>query len=519
MMKQEIARDFLLDEELKSIRAAAEKNVTAANYAQLATAYNVRGQYELALAAAERATKLDEAHFTGWFEYAIAATTVGEKHLRDILARLNKLLAVTGENIGEIRTAMALTHYYLAEDTRANEITRKVLESGGANSHTFEVFGYIAYNGNDVKAAIRHFLQAVENDAGNFRAHWMIGHCWFELEDLEAAAASYQRALAIQPHFANAWFSLGKIYLVQEDLTTAYQCFSRCLGINPRIWDCYFTQADYYLGHRHHFNAIACCKRILELDPDDDVRAEALNYIGEVHLASRNYDKAREYFERTIAVDADDAVAHNNLGVTLMKKEMVDEAVGQFRRAAELDPTFAYPVTKLGQAYLYKRQSRAALEMFHKALEIDANEYWAWLGISEVHRKNRQYRKQLEATLRAAEISNDDSDVYNFMGIAFQSLRDYENAEKAYLRSLELDPLNRKAANNLGFLYEQLLKKTGDDAIREKAIAAWRQRLLICRETNTSTKGAWLHLVKLGVNEKTIDTWLRDAQAATDVQA
>ena len=504
--------EFLIDGHLKELVEHTQNMATARNYASLATAYNVRGMFIQALEAAEKATELEAEHFTGWFEYSIAATTTDEKHLRKILERLNELNTAGKGDSSEIKTAMALTHYYLAEDKRAMNIAHEVLEENGGVTHTFEVLGYIAYNSNDVKAAIRHFLKALEVDDSNFRAHWMTGHCWFELDDLSAAKASYQRAVELQPYFANAWFSLGKIYLVQEEIQRAYQCFNKCLSINPRMWDCYFTQADYYLGHRKHDHAISCCQRILELDPDVAIRAEALNYIGEVYLASRNFDVAQYYFEQAISVDNTDAVPFNNLGVTLMKQEHVDEAIELFKKAHELDSTFAYPITKLGQAFLFKRQLEDAMEMFKKALDTDPEEYWAWLGISEIHRKNRQYRKELEAIMKAAEICSDDSDVYNYMGIAFQSLRDYDSAEKAYTRSLELDPLNRKAANNLGFLYERFYEKSKDEKYREKAVAAWKQRLLICRDTAASTKGAITHLIKLGVEEKTITMWLNEEQ-------
>jgi tetratricopeptide (TPR) repeat protein len=506
--------DIIIDDELAALIQQAERAPLAENYSLLAKAYNIRGMFRSALHAAQKATQLDEEHFSGWFEYAIAATIHGETTLREILKQIEAMIADDKGNLGEMKTAKALTHYYLSEDNVAKSIAQEAIDGDTRLSHSYEVLGYISYNTNDSKQSIRHFLEAVKVDANNFRAHWMIGHCWFELDDLKAARDSYSRAVTIQPYFANAWFSLGKVFLVMDDIQNAYQCFYKCLSINPRMWDCYFTQADYYLGHRNYENAIASCKRILELIPDDGVLAETYNYIGEVYLASHDFISAQHYFELAAKTSQGDAVIYNNLGVTLLKQEHVDEAIAKFERAIELDPNFAYPITKLGHAFIFKRQFDKALEMFNRSLQADPNEYWAWLGISEVHRRNRQYRKELEAVMKAAEIAQDDSDVYNYMGIAFQSLRDYENSEKAYLRSLELDPFNRKAANNLGFLYERFLEKTDNELFREKAIGAWKQRLLICRDTNASTRGAISHLTKLGVEENTIEQWLAEGEVA-----
>ena len=509
--------DFLIDAELKSAVAKADKSNTADDFSGLAKAYNVRGMFSQALEAAENATELDNSHFFGWFENALAATTVGEPALRTILDRLEALVQNGGEYLGKIKTAKALTHYYLAEDTRAKNLAEEVIASGQDGTHIYEVLGYIAYDEEDTKTALRHFLKAIEEDEDNFRAHWMIGHCWFEFDDLDAALESYHRALELQPYFANAWFSIGKVYLVMEEVQTAYQCFNKCLSINPRMWDCYFTQSDYYLGHKAYRRAISYCLRILELDPDKIIVAEANNYIGEVLLVEGDFDAAHDYFQEAIRVESNNAVYFNNLGVTMMKQGNVDESIELFRKSSDLDPTFAYPVTKMGQAYLNKKDYDTATDMFEKALRIDEHEYWAWLGLSEVYRKKRKFRNQLEAVLKAAEICSDDSDVYNYMGIAFQSLKDFENAEKAYLRSLDLDPLNRKAANNLGFLYEKYLEKTSEPEYRDKAVAAWKQRLLICRDTGVSTGGAVKHLNKLGIDDAEIEVWLEEEENIKDM--
>lgn len=509
--------DFLIDGDLKKAVLEADKTNSADDYSKLAKAYNVRGMFSQALEAAEKATELDGCHFFGWFENAIAATTLGEAALRTIIERLKTILESGGEYQGKIKTALALTHYYLGEDRRAKAIAEEVIASGKGGTHIYEVLGYIAYDAEDIKTALRHFLKATGENDENFRAHWMTGHCWFEFDDLEAARESYQRSLELQPYFANAWFSIGKIYLVMEEVQTAYQCFNKCLSINPRMWDCYFTQSDYYLGNKAYRRAISYCLRILELDPDPIISAEANNYIGEVLLVEGDYETAKLYFQDAIKEESDNAVYFNNLGVTMLKQENVDEAIELFRRSSDLDPTFAYPVTKMGQAYLNKKDYETATEMFLKALSIDDEEYWAWLGLSEVHRKKRKFRNQLEAVLKAAEICSEDSDVYNYMGIAFQSLKDFENAEKAYLRSLDLDPLNRKTANNLGFLYEKYLEKTSEPEYRDKAVAAWKQRLLICRDTGVSTDGAVKHLNKLGVDDAEIEVWLEEEENIRDM--
>jgi tetratricopeptide (TPR) repeat protein len=504
--------DFLIDEELRELQRTAQANGGSEAFAVLAKAYNVRGMFPQALVAAERATKLEEISFTGWFEYAIAASATGEEHLKRIHESTQRLLIGNRGSVDKLKTALALTNYYLSNDQVATTLATEVIKSDPSNAHAHEVLGYIAFNENDFKKALEFFSKAIDADVSNFRAHWMTGHCHFELNNLAAARASYSEAINHQPYFANAWFSLGKVLLVDDKIQAAYQCFAKTLSINPRMWDCYFTQADYYLGHRLYVSAVASCQRILELNPDKRVSSEALNYIGEVYLVQRDFLSAQPYFEAAIDCSPDNAVPYNNMGVTLLKNEQIEEAVEFFKAAIAKDPNFAYPITKLGEAYFAQKHYREATEMFKKALTVDPKEYWAWLGLGQVYRRQRRYKKLLEAVQKALEIEKEDSDVYNYLGIAYELLKNYEKAEDAYILSLELDPFNRKAANNLGFLYEHFLKETGEPGFRKKAIRAWKQRLLICRDTDSSTKGAVDHLNKLGIDNKTIEGWLAEEE-------
>ncbi|HUX06833.1 MAG TPA: tetratricopeptide repeat protein [Acidobacteriota bacterium] len=511
--------DFLSDNELEDLRQAAEQDGGAVEFAALARAYNIRGMFPQALFAADRATTLDPVHFTGWFEYAIAASAIGEKPLRKIQRSTRELLEKGLGKVAEFKTALALTSYYLSGDEVAVQLAREALaeKAGGpADSHAYEVLGYIAYNADNFEEAQGHFAKALGVDDSNFRAHWMVGHCLFELGNIDQAKKSYICAVEHEQYFANAWFSLGKVFLVSDQLQPAYQCFGKTLSINPRMWDCYFTQADYYLGHQAYNSAIASCHRILELGPGGDVSSEALNYIGEIYLVMSDYPRAQRYFEEAIAFGPENAVIYNNLGVTLLKQERVEAAIEHFHSAISKDPEFAYPATKLGHAYLKLKENDKAEEQFRNALAIDPQEYWAWLGLSDVYRRQRRFRKQLEAVLCALEIEEEDSSVYNYLGIAFESVKEPLKAEAAYLKSLQLDPLNRKTANNLGFLYEKFLKDSGDDNYRAKATNVWKRRLLICRDSGISNVMAKRHLRSLGVSDGTINRWLAEEALDTD---
>jgi tetratricopeptide (TPR) repeat protein len=82
-------------------------------------------------------------------------------------------------------------------------------------------------------------------------------------------------------------------------------------------------------------DALAAFRRALELAPTS---ARILVDIGNVHLAARQYEPAREAFAQALARQVDLARAHNGLGVVAAETGRLDEAVERWKKAAELDP-------------------------------------------------------------------------------------------------------------------------------------------------------------------------------------
>ena len=55
--------------------------------------------------------------------------------------------------------------------------------------------------------------------------------------------------------------------------------------------------------------------------------------------------------------------------------------------------------------------------------------------------------------------------------------------------------------------------QAGHPDLRERAIEAWKRRLLICRDEGQSLKMAMEHLDKLGIPESTLRHWLAQQQS------
>jgi tetratricopeptide (TPR) repeat protein len=88
-------------------------------------------------------------------------------------------------------------------------------------------------------------------------------------------------------------------------------------------------------------------ERIIALDPQN---ADAHNNLGNILEGLGKGPEAESCYRRAIALRPGHAPAHNNLGVVLMAQKRVAEAVGAYRRAVALDPDSADFRYNLGNA-------------------------------------------------------------------------------------------------------------------------------------------------------------------------
>jgi tetratricopeptide (TPR) repeat protein len=478
----------------------------------VARALNARSMPEEASRHAERLISLEPGNGEAWYEAIIARSLAGPEALEDILGRCEELVSRLPRAAWAWRN-LGLMAYYLERDDEAQRCLARALEADPEDPHAEEVHAYLAYTVGDLDRAVEHGIKAVERDARNYRAlHWL-GECYARLDAPDQAVRYFVRALRIEEGFFFALESLGAIYLRDESThARGLQCFLRILAVNPCYFPAWFQLADAYIRHERFTEAAAQAESVLHLGPDATARADAHQYLGLIALMTGR-DDAHAHFEQALAVDPKSAAAHHYLGVIAEQRGDLEHAEACYRRAMALDGEYALPLVRLGYLCFDRKEFESARRHFDAALRIDDDDYLAHLGLSEIARWRKDHDEQLARCLRAAELAPADSNVSNQLGTAHDALGQPREAVAAYEQALALDPRNRHAANNLGYLLERLLRSAPEDEgrdLRRRAVAAWKQRLLACRDLRVSVKGARSHLEKLGVPASQVDAWLRE---------
>jgi Flp pilus assembly protein TadD len=97
----------------------------------------------------------------------------------------------------------------------------------------------------------------------------------------------------------------------------------------------YADQVRELIHHDRNDEAIAICKHVLRYYPK---YIDAYRQMGEALLEKREYDGAKDAFQRVLSADPENAIAYVGLATVFEQEQLVNEAVWNMERAFELAP-------------------------------------------------------------------------------------------------------------------------------------------------------------------------------------
>ena len=174
---------------------------------------------------------------------------------------------------------------------------------------------------------------------------------------------------------------------------------------------------------------------------------EALHQLGVVNLRMGNNGRGADYITRALAVDANSAAAHSNLGFALCLLNRPTEALVHFDRAIALKPDYAEAHNNRAHALFAMRRPEDALISANRALALKAD-------YGEAQRNRANALAAIEQSIQKYDeaIARDPGQVeihYN-RGNLLIALKRYEEAVASFDQALKLRPDHLKAQNNRG---------------------------------------------------------------------
>jgi TolB-like protein/Flp pilus assembly protein TadD/class 3 adenylate cyclase len=198
--------------------------------------------------------------------------------------------------------------------------------------------------GTDLEKAIDYFNQAIAKDANYAAAYAGLSDCYAVLffwmanpgpvtraDYLEKSKIAAERALQIDSTLGEAHASLARaLFLAEFKLNDAKREFELALARNPNDASARFGFGSTVLPALGELDrAVAEIKRAVELDPFSPIINAGLGYL---YMMARKYPEAIAQDRKTIELNPDYYLSHQNLAQALELSGQVDEAIAEYER-------------------------------------------------------------------------------------------------------------------------------------------------------------------------------------------
>jgi tetratricopeptide (TPR) repeat protein len=208
----------------------------------------------------------------------------------------------------------------------------------------------------------------------------------------------------------------------------------------------FLDQARRSYGSGDWVHAEHLCRLALAARPDF---FDPLNLLGIIAARSGRLEEAASLFGRAVAVDPDNAFAHNNRGNTFKDLGRLEEALGSFERALEINPNYAEAYSNRGNALKDLGRFGHALASYDRALRIKPDNAVTHNNRGMVLQDLNRLEDALDSFDRALKIQPDYVDAHVNRGIALQDLKRIDPALACYESALRINPEHAVAHWNL----------------------------------------------------------------------
>lgn len=181
---------------------------------------------------------------------------------------------------------------------------------------------------------------------------------------------------------------------------------------------------------------------------------------GHVYEQQKEYEKAKDAYERVLAENPDHGKVLQQLGWLYHQPNTSfssqSQAINFLTRSLKADGGDAQSWYLLGRCYMAEQNYNRAYEAYQQAVYRDARNPTFWCSIGVLYYQINQYRDALDAYSRAIRLNPYISEVWYDLGTLYESCSNQtQDALDAYQRASDLDPSNPHIRQRL-----ELLRKT-----------------------------------------------------------
>jgi tetratricopeptide (TPR) repeat protein len=184
--------------------------------------------------------------------------------------------------------------------------------------------------------------------------------------------------------------------------------------------------------------------------------AKALTNRAYLYQKEGVFDKAIEYYNRSLKLNVIDKEVFFNLGLIYFNQNLDSLAIAHYNKALELKPDYVDALNGRGAVYARQGKNDLARIDFDKVKEIDPNYDQAYKNKAAAYFQEKNYAMAIETYKEYLKIRPKDAEAYGNLCATYLNKGDNQEAITACEEAIKLDPKYKGAYMNLGTAYVNL---------------------------------------------------------------
>jgi len=260
--------------------------------------------------------------------------------------------------------------------------------------------------------------------------HYRAGYQLLQAQNFRNAALEFERAVAADSTYGDALYALGKAYKALGDFDKAAKALE--------------TAGRQTLSQ-------PSAKERLPAELSDTYQKGAAKL-----FEQRKYQEAVAGFEKSLALNPQNAKAHYALGVCYSRMRSTEAARRAYARAIEVDPSYAKAYKALGDLHRQTRSYGPASEAYQKAIALEPALMEAWGGLARSQIDSEDLEGALKTLQQAVASDPKYEEGYLLMGAALNQLGRQQDAIAPLRQAVDLEGKDPEAHFRLAEAYYAL---------------------------------------------------------------
>lgn len=171
---------------------------------------------------------------------------------------------------------------------------------------------------------------------------------------------------------------------------------------------------------------------------------DALKGLGTYYLDKREYEKAKDFFEKSIKIEPS-AIAYVNLGIISDREEDYQKALSYYQQALDSNPDVYYYANiylNIGVTYYRLKDFKNAKEYFLKSIEVNPNNELTYLNLAVLEIERKDLLGAISYFEKALSLNPENLNIYLALIKLNSESGRYIEAKEIYRKAIERFPDN-----------------------------------------------------------------------------